>query len=402
MTQQAKARPTGHRKSKKPHYYLTYSQSLSLIASTIIGVGVLTLPRSTTADAHQHGWVAVLIALLCAMATVVIIGKLCARFPGRTLVELCRELLGSKKRPWVGNVLAFPIILLYTLFWLTVTGLVARTFGEVVVTAVLVNTPLEVIVGTMLFLCFYLSFFDSEVVARVNEVLLVIIVVPVLFISVSAYQNAKFEYIMPLIPTMHLMGIAMAILPAMDTFLGLEILLMFNGNLKHDKKLLRYQVYGVLVPGIVYLLIVIAGTMSFGYEELSRQAWPTLELIKSVNVPGLILERLEAVFLGVWVAAVFTTAGNWFYCANWSFKKLLGIKKPLWTSLFCYAASYFIAMKVAQNIQELFYYLEMVGYFGILVAVVLPLCFLLLAIVRKMDGREAESGGKEASLHEAS
>ncbi|TCP52831.1 spore germination protein [Tumebacillus sp. BK434] len=402
MTQQAKGRPNGRRNRKKPYYIFTYSQSMSVIASTIIGVGVLTLPRSSTADAHQYGWVAVLIALLISIAAVLLIGKLCARFPGKTLVELCRELLGSKKHPWVGNVLSFPIILLYTAFWLIVTGLVARTFGEVVVTAVLVNTPLEVIVGTMLFLCFYFSFYDSEVVARVNEVLLVIVVVPVLFISVSAYQNAKFEYIMPLFPTMHLMGIAMAILPALDTFLGMEIMLMFNSNIKYDKKLLRYQVYGVLLPGIVYLLIVIAGTMSFGYEELSRQSWPTLELIKSVNVPGLILERLEAVFLGVWVAAVFTSAGNWFYCANWSIKKLFGIKKPLWSSLFCYVASYFIAMKVAQNIQELFYYLEMIGYIGIVVAGVLPLCLLLLSMVRKMDGRKAESGEKEASVHEAS
>lgn len=403
MATQAKTRnrnrPSSQQGSKKGLYRITPGQALSLNASTIIGVGVLVLPRSTTHEAHQFGWMSVLVGFLVCMFSVYIIYKLGERFPDQTLVQFCRTLLGSRKHPWVGKVISFPVVMLYIAFWVFVTAAVARTFGEVVVTAVLTNTPLEVIVGSMLLLCFSLSFYNAEVVARVNEVLLLIIVIPVLMISLSAYQTAKMDFIMPLWPGHHWMNVLKGSLPALTSFLGFEAIMVFNNQLKRDSRMLRSQIYGVAIPGVVYLLIVIAGIMSFGYEELSHQAWPTLELVKSVNVPGLILERLEAVFLGVWVAAVFTTAGNWYYCANRSFSEVFGIDKK-WPSLFFLIGIYFTAMRLGRNIEELFQVLEMVGYLGAFVCTVLPLFLLLVALVRKLDGRKQQT--EEEIAYEAS
>jgi spore germination protein len=401
MTSKGKAMKTQQQNSKNKSYLFTPGQAMSLNASTIIGVGVLVLPRSTTAQAHQFGWISVLLGLVIAIVSVYVIYKLGERFPGKSFVEYSRDLLGSKKHKWVGRVFSFPLVLMYIFFWVFVTAAVARTFGEVVVTAVLTNTPLEVIIASMLIVCFMFSFYDAEVVARVNEVLLLIIVVPVLVISLSAYQTAQVENIMPLWPGHHWMDVMKGSVPALTSFLGYEVMMMFNARLKREKKMLKGQVLGLLIPGLVYLLIVIAGIMGFGYEEMSRQAWPTLELVKSVNVPGLILERLEAVFLGVWVAAVFTTAGNWYYCANWSTAQLLGIKNKGWTSLFYLVAIYLGAIYMSKNIEELFKILDLVGYVGLAVAVVIPILLWGLAVVRKLDDRkqqlEQEETSREAS-----
>ncbi|MGZ4106518.1 MAG: GerAB/ArcD/ProY family transporter [Tumebacillaceae bacterium] len=392
---------TSQQNSKNKLYMITTWQAMSLNASTIIGVGVLVMPRSTTAQAHQFGWISVLLGLLIAVISVISIYKLGERFPSKSLVHYTRTLLGSRKHQWVGRVLSFPVVLLYILYWAFVTAAVARTFGEVVVTAVLINTPLEVIVATMLLLCFILSFYDAEVVARVNEVLLLIIVVPVLFISLSAYQTARMENIMPLWPGRHWMDVVKGAMPALTTFLGYEVMMMFNAQLKRDHNMLKGQIGGLFIPGVLYLLIVIAGIMGFGYEEISRQAWPTLELVKTVNVPGLILERLEAVFLGVWVAAVFTTAGNWYFSANWATAQLFGLKKKGWTSLFFLVGIYFAAMKMGKNIEELFKILDMIGYAGMAIGVGIPILLWLLAMVRKIDERK-EQPQKEENAREAS
>jgi spore germination protein len=375
---------------------MTVQQALSLNASTIIGVSVLTLPRSVTDSGQQFGWIAVLFGLFISVIGIIVITKLGAKFPGKTIVEYMPDLIGAK---WVGRVFSFPILLLYSLYWGLVCALVARMFGEVVVTAVLTNTPLEVIVGTMLLICLYLAMHDVEVVVRVNEILLGVIVLPVLFISLSAYQNAKFEYIMPLIPPggdwMKLVG---GLIPAITSLIGFDCMLMFNRNLRDDAKMMRYQIFGVLVPGVLYLLIVIAGIMSFGYEELANQAWPTLELIKSINVPGLILERLEPVFLGVWVAAVFTTAGTWFYCASWSLAELFGQeKKRRWISVGYIVAIYFMAMRLGGNVQELFRTTEWIGYLGILFAFFIPALLYVIALVRKVGTRKEEAESREVS-----
>lgn len=387
-------------KTNSSPYKMTVQQAMSLNASTIIGVGVLTLPRSVTDAGHQFGWYSVLLGLLYGVLGIFVVVKLGARFPGKTFVEFSAEILGSQKVKWLGPVMRFPIVLIYSLYWALVCSLVARIFGEVVVTAVLTNTPLEVIVGTMLLLCLYLAWHDVEVVTRVNEVLLIVIVIPVLFISLSAYQNAQMEFIMPLLPyDGYWLQLLKGSLPVMTSFLGFECMLMFNKHLQEDRKMMRYQIYGILVPGVLYLLIVIAGIMAFGYEELSRQAWPTLELIKSVNVPGLILERLEAVFLGVWVAAVFTTAGTWFYCANWTLSELIGRpQKRRWITVAYVLLIYFLAMRLGGNVQELFRTTDYAGYGGIVLAFVIPGLLLLIAMARKLDHRgEKEEESREAS-----
>lgn len=399
MTQ--KRRPN-KRAREKPKYYLTTVQCGTLIASTIIGVGVLTLPRATTEAAGHFGWISVLISLLISLGAIYITFKLCERFPEKSLVDMCEILFGSKRKKWVGRVVGFPFLLAYVAFWTLTTAIVVRTFGEVVVTAVLTNTPLEVIVATMLLLCFVLSLYDEEVVARVNEVLLLIIVLPVLFISVSAYQNASLENIMPLWSTGSWFAILMGSLPALTSFFGFEVILMFNGNIKQEKKLMRHLTYGILTPGLVYFLIVMAGIMSFGYEELAYLAWPTLELIKSITVPGLILERLEAVFLGVWVAAVFTTAGTWYFCAVWSCRKLFRIKNKHWTSTAFLVGIYFVAINTANNVQELFQILAYVGYAGLVFSFGMPLLFLLVAMSRQIDLRQTETTKENERVHEAS
>ncbi|MBL0389106.1 endospore germination permease [Tumebacillus sp. ITR2] len=371
-------------------YTITPAQALGLNASTIIGVGVLSLPRSTADSAEHLAWLSVVIGLMIAFLSVVIIYKLGQRFPDKTIVGYSRVILGSKRNKWVGNILSFPVVMLYVVYWSVVTAMVVRIFGEVVVSAVLTNTPLEVTVSSMLILCFFMVIYDVELVARVNEVLLPIIVFPVLIISLLAYQKARFEYIMPILPSpSDWKGVSFGIVPALTSLLGFDVMTMFNSHLKREKKILRYQAFGVAIPGVLYTLIVIAGIMAFGFEELAKQAWPTLELVKSVKAPGLILERLEAIFLGVWVAAVFTTAGNWNFCAVWSFSQLFRIRNHKWTALVLGVALYFIAMR-PRNIKQLFMVLDWVGYFGLVIACLLPLCLLLIAMIRKLDERETD------------
>ena len=401
MSQQTKRRKTTKgSKHLQNTLKITSTQAAVLITSTMIGVGVLTLPRSSTEAAHQFGWWSVLTGLLLSIAAVFVIYKLGARFPDRTLVGICEQVFGSKRHAWVGRVLSAPVLIFFFAYWAILTAIIARTFGEVVVTAVLTNTPLEVIVGTMLMLCFVVASYEEEVVARINEVLLLLIVVPILFISFSAYQNARLEYIMPFFPTKkHYMDVLSGVLPSLSTYLGFDVVMMFNRGLEREKNIFRAHYYGVLIPGVVYLLIVIAGIMSFGYEELSKQAWPTLELIKSVNVPGLILERMEAVFLGVWVAAVFTSAGNYFYCSVCSFTEQFRIRKQIWVVLVFIVGTYYMAMW-PKNINEMFTLLEWMGYFGLAESYVLPGLLLLLAALRKLD-ESGYKGSEEGQRREA-
>ncbi|WP_407649410.1 GerAB/ArcD/ProY family transporter [Brevibacillus composti] len=69
----------------------------------------------------------------------------------------------------------------------------------------------------------------------------------------------------------------------------------------------------ILVSGGLYVLIVIASIAIFGAEETKLLLWPTLELARMTSLPAYILERLDILFLAVWVTAVFTTLFSSYY-----------------------------------------------------------------------------------------
>lgn len=76
-------------------------QQTSLITSTLIGVGVLTLPRTTSAILYEAGWMSPLFGSIVAFVSVWMIAKLSQHFPGMTFIEYSTIVWGAKKtRAW--------------------------------------------------------------------------------------------------------------------------------------------------------------------------------------------------------------------------------------------------------------------------------------------------------------
>jgi spore germination protein len=247
-----------------------------------------------------------------------------------------------------------------------------------VVTAVLVETPLEVTVASMLLLTFYFALSKDKVVFRVNEFLFPLMVVPLLILGILAFQKANYTRLLPLAP-IETKGILQDLMGTILVYHGYEIILQFSSRFSSETKYMRANLLGIGFVGLVYVLIVIAGIVSFGHEELQRLTWPTLELVKSVNVPGLILERAEAVFIGVWVAAVFTTAGNYFYAATHLISDMLRIRRTYLIAILLAPTIYFIAMH-PRNQFDLFAATNRMTWFGITLAQMIPLVLLGLAM----------------------
>ncbi|TDF97976.1 GerAB/ArcD/ProY family transporter [Paenibacillus piri] len=364
---------------------ITVRQSSWLTASTIIGVGVLTLPRSSVHFARESGWIATIIGALLSMAAMYIITVLAKRFPYQSLVEYTASIMGSSKHPVIGWILSLPFLVPYYIYWVLSTAIIARIFGEVVVTTVLPKTPLEVIIASMLLVSFVLTLYDVEVVARVNEILFVIIVIPVLVIALSSYQSANWDNLFPLFNVSwfnFLKGVA----SSATSYLGFEVMIMFLAFANTTQKVMKANLWGIAIPGIVYTLIVISGTAVFGVDELDLLAWPTLELVKTTQVPGLILERVESAFLGVWVAAVFTSVGNTYYVSSLLVRQMFHLKGHRLIAFIHLPLYYWLALR-PPNTAKLFQYSNYMGYFGGAIAFIIPAVLLVLAVIRKKGSK---------------
>lgn len=376
-------------------YSFTSWQQICLITSTLIGVGVLTLPRTATSRLMEAGWMSPLIGSLGAYFSLWMIAKLSRRFPGLTFVEYSPLIWAPKGSPRLGKWISFPWIFAYLSFLYVATGMVSRIFGEVVVTSVLLDTPLEVIIITMFLLAFFLSLHEVDVVARVNEILFPLIIVPVLFIAIASFQKADWNYLFPLIRVSG-KSVMEGAYEAIYSFSGFEIMLIFFAFTKRNDGKEKAGFFGILITMVVYTLIVVAGIAVFGFEELQRLTWPTLELVKSTEVPGLILERLESAFLAVWVAAVFTTVANSYYAVIYGlrqwFKKGLRFQRVVSGLLFI---PLFIITLIPQNVVEIFQISSYMGMANLILNLGVPSVYWIVLALRgrRWESKEGKADG---------
>lgn len=366
--------------------FITPRQSASLIASSIIGVSVLALPRLTAQYALEAGWLATIAGALVGIIATFFLTRLGLRFPYMSIVEYSKVILGSEKKlvgRVIGKILTFPIVVAFFAYWLISSAIVSRSFGEVVVGSVLTNTPIEVIIGTMLVFAFIFCMYEIEVVARVNEILIPLIVIPVLLIAIFSFQAFEFKNILPIWPDLSIASFLRAALITAFAYQGYEVISIFSAYTHVTQKNTRLNILGILVPLFVYLLIVVAGISVFGVDELEYLMWPTLELVKVTQFPGLILERMESAFLGVWVAAVFTGVGNLFYISTVILSRYFKVgQHRRWFALGLTPVIFWLSL-LPQNILELFEWQTHIGYFGFSISFGIPFLLFGIAKLRK-------------------
>ncbi|HET7629644.1 MAG TPA: endospore germination permease [Bacillales bacterium] len=381
-------------KEESTKFVITSRQQMALITSTLIGAGVLTLPRQASEEAHQAAWIATLLGGLFAFLVTWAITRLALRFPGKTFVEYIGDLLGVKKSETVGKYIGLPITLFYIAIWLAMAITSTRLFGETIVSAVLTNTPIQVIIGTLLFTVFFYMMVEVEVVARFNELLLPLIIVPLVLIAFLTMQNIHLTNMLPLI-SVNWLAFVKSVGTQIFAYQGLSVMLLFMAFVQRGDNT-RATAAGIGLPVLSYVMIVFASVGVFGFEELQHLTWPTLELIKSSDIRLFLLQRVESGFVVVWVVAVFTTVGNLCYGACFAAAQCLPTKKEdkarKWIAVFVLPIVFIVSL-LPQSVYALFRWLSFIGYVG-LIAFVLPVVMLLLAVVRKQ--------GKGGNSHESS
>jgi spore germination protein KB len=99
------------------------------------------------AGAKQDVWIVLLVAALSSLVLMSIYIKLAAFFPNDTLVQILSKL--------VGKYLAFPIVVMYIGYFIYIAGRVCRDFGELMVSTILVETPILVVIMSLMLLIIY-------------------------------------------------------------------------------------------------------------------------------------------------------------------------------------------------------------------------------------------------------
>ena len=354
-------------------------QLTMFIVLTILGVGIFSLPRVVAEATNSDGWITTILGGMIAIGEYYIISKLARKFPNFTFVEIAKEV--------VGKVLAIPIIFVFLLNTIIVSSMVLRIFGEVIKMSLLFKTPIEVILISFLLLAFLLARGGIEPIVRFDEFVFPIMIFSVILLLALAIPDSDFTNILPIMRTKP-MDFINGVMETSFAYTDFEFVLFIVPFIKNREKIFKSGFIAILIVVAVYVGIVILSFAKLGVESVKHTMWPTLSMIRSINVPDSFIERLEGIIMPLWILFAFTTIAPSLYVLSKIISKTINHKEFKHFCTMLIPIVYIIAI-TPNSVVDAYKLLNFtVKYIGSISVFVIPILLYTVASIRKMGEKQ--------------
>lgn len=281
-------------------------QLASIIVSTIIGIAMLAIPQFAVKGAGMGApfasLIGVMIAFIGLLATV-FLGK---KFPSQTLIGYSQDLLGKK----VGSLLSALVIATFTI----IMGLETRQFAEIVAGSLLPNTPIQVAIFFMIFLCATVGFHNVATFAYIHFFYLPLIIFPIILVLLPSFQDFEIYHLTPILGNdPSLMEFMSGAIVVTQAILGFFVVSMIIPYMKDPNKCVKSSIVGFWIGSFFVIFIITMTLAVFGEAEIQQMFWPTLVLGRMVHIPAQILARIDSILLISWIYGVFTTLLSFYF-----------------------------------------------------------------------------------------
>ena len=177
------------------------------------------------------------------------------------------------------------------------------------------------------------------------------------------------------------MPVLKGIKPTLLAFTGIEIMLIIQACMTDQHKAKKVIFLGVLIPTLLYTLTVVMVIGALSIDGVTNLAWPTLMLIQSFELPELLFERFDSLFLTIWIMQIFATLSIQFYAATIGLSQLFN--KDIKRFMYGLLPIIFILSMVPQNLHQLFWLGDMLGNVAIVLFGIVPCLLLLISFIRR-------------------
>jgi spore germination protein (amino acid permease) len=357
---------------------VTHFQLIFILIHSQVGVGFVTLPFDIFVKAKGDSWMSVLLTGMIIQIMIFLFGALMVRFPASHLYDIAQSLFGK----WVGKT----IIILYSLYFILIGGLVLVKFSHILKAWMMPLTPYWVLLSLVMVAAVFIAKDHLQVMARF---FILASIVFIGFIGMAAYslKDANLTFIMPVgingaVPVMQ------GMVPALQAFEGFELLLVLHSFVRADKKsVLKAATIANIFVTLFYFFLVLASLLFFSPKEMKLVPEPVLYLTKSFSFQ--IIERPDLIFTSMWIALVATTLMGILYAASLGLSVVMNSNKIIYWVIIAGGICFLLGIMFhgeydTGSIFRIYNYLVFPFVFG------LPVLFLLISIIfNKKEQKES-------------
>lgn len=168
---------------------LTFMQTLIMVSSTMIGAGVLTLPRSAAETDSPIGWIMILLQGVIFIIFALLFLPFLQRNSERTIFEL--------NSIAAGKLIGFFLNVFISIYFIGIVCFQARVLGEVVGFFLLKNTPMAVVVFIFLAVAIYHVAGGVYPIAKVYAYIFPITIIIFLMLLMFSSRLFQLDFIRP-------------------------------------------------------------------------------------------------------------------------------------------------------------------------------------------------------------
>jgi len=354
-------------------------QAIMFITNFILGAGILILPKVVTEKVKTpDSWISVILGgVLCILIALLHV-KLCQRYPNETFFQFNQKIVGK----WIGLFLSLIVIVYY----IVLSAFEVRTMVETIGVYLLQGTPMWAIMIPFIWIGLYLILGGINSLARMLEIIFPITAICLLLVLFLGIGIFEIDNIRPVLGS-GVKPILKGIMTASSGFSGFEIILFIFVYMKEKKQASKVVLIGLGIPIFFSLMTIIIVVGAFSVDGVLLQTWPVLTYIRSYDIPGLIFERFDSLFIVIWIMQIFTTYTIALFLSALGMAQIFK-KRSIRPFLFGIIPIIYIIASVPRNINEMIKMGGMVGNIAFYIFSIIPILLLFISIVRRNIAEE--------------
>lgn len=349
-----------------------------LLILNIFGTGVILLPRFVAERASQDGWILVIIATAIAVACMYIITTLANMFPTHSFYEYSSIIISKP----LGFILSIGFVTRLILH----ISLELRLFGEIINQTMLNNTPFYIVSASVLLLSGYAASKGYETRARLGEILIILILIPIAIVFLVAAFNVDFTNILPVMQSSP-QNLLKGGFFTLKAFVGIELVLMAYPYISRPNKAKEGAIHAIILLGIFMTVITIITISRFGIYDINSQMWPVIEMMDSTALPGSFMQRQGVFIMSFFIISVFAIVNAGLFFSSLILKSIIKKGRHSFYIAITMLITFFISL-VPQNMLDVYKYIDFVFItFGVAYMLVIPTLLLVVAKIRGLGER---------------
>ena len=351
---------------------LSTLQAVSIILTITFSQSILTFPKAIMSVSGSSSLLNILYVGIIAFVLCVLIYKLFNKFPGLDLIDIS-EILGGKL---FQKIIGF-LFIAYIVF---VSSILLRTFAYC----------LQVVYYPMTDLIFIIAIFAASIpiacnmkynaIFKATLALIPIVLFSVVFLFIANAKYFNLQNVFPLLGNgiNATFGIGVTNIFA---FGGITALYLIPPLLKSHKQFKKVSLISITLSVIYFILSIATILLMFNQESFKNELMPLYSAVRYIEF-GTFFQRLDSIFLLIWVLASFCSLGVAYkLCIN-VFKKITNTKN---TNIISYPfALLVLGCSLLPKTEAVTNFLESTVYRYVFLcfAIAVPIIILILASIK--------------------